>query len=251
MEAARTEEQVPTATAGVVLGDVLEEFASLHIADAPTDDGRSRRRGRVAWASQHTVVMVPKDDSRTPDDTAAAVLHGEGATAEAVVEADAPLAGAAAEADTGAAGASPAGAAPTADTGAAGLAEEVPAARGVLPGSSSDAPPPRGALTGRWRGWQDPQRWRWVHGRWIYRSYGEGPETGGNDCPQSADPARTERNRRRKAKKERIRREREADADNARRDAWRRQYEREATARSSRTQEEDSWSEDSERPPAP
>ena len=50
-----------------------------------------------------------------------------------------------------------------------------------------------------------------VRGKEEYGSYGKGPETGGHDCPHSADPLRTERNRRKKAKKKCIRKEREAD----------------------------------------
>ena len=90
-----------------------------------------------------------------------------------------------------------------------------------------------------------------VRGKEVYRSYGEGPETGGHDCPQSADPLRTERNRRRKAKKERIRQEREADSYRAETDLWNRSYERQVRAPPSGGEEEDDGTDTSERPPAP
>ena len=226
MDAAVRGAQVPTATAGAVRQDLVEPLAGLHITLAPTGGGGSCRQRRVVWGAQDTVVLLPEnDDSRTADETAAGVVQGADATSGVVVEAaDAPptmgdtgAAGAAPTADTGAAGA-----APTADTGAAaaaptaaataGVVVEVPAERGLLPGSSSVRPPPPGGKAeGRWKGWYDDKRWHVVRGKEMYRSYGEGPETGGHDCPQSADPLRTERNRRKKAKKERIRKEREAD----------------------------------------
>ena len=89
----------------------------------------------------------------------------------------------------------------------------------------------------------------------MYRSYGEGPETGGHDCPQSRDPRRTERNKRKKEKKERKRREREADPQKAEQVAWRREYERQSAARCadglSNASDEDDGTESSEGAPPP
>ena len=198
------------------------------------------------WGAPVEVVEIPAREAAPTADTDAA---GAAGTAGAAPTADTGAAGCA-QADRGA-GATPgaactadtgaAGAAPTADTSAAAAAPmaaatggpvvEDQAERGSLPGSSSQRwPPPRGMAEGRWRGWYDEKRWKWVAGQWLYRSYGEGPETGGHDCPQSRDPKRTERNKRRKAKKDRKREEREADTRKAEQDAWRREYERRRAA---------------------
>ena len=45
------------------------------------------------------------------------------------------------------------------------------------------------------------RRGKWRRNSPSVRSRVKGPESGGHDCPQSADPRRTERNRRKKAKK--------------------------------------------------
>ena len=133
---------------------------------------------------------------------------------------------------------------------------EVPAERGSLPGSSSQrGPPPGGIAEGKWRGWYNDKCWKWVGGVWVYRSYGEGPETGGHDCPQSRDPRRTERNKRKKEKKERKSREREADQHRAEKDAWTREYERQVAARYADglpdASDEDDGTESSEGAPPP
>ena len=214
MEPAARGVQVPTATAGAVGQDVVEAIAGLHIAPEATGGGGSCRPRRVVWRAQNDVVEIPeKDDSGSADETAAGVRDAEDATAGAVVEG--------------------------------------PAETGSLPASSSDrGPPPGGVAQGRWKGWYDPKRWHMVGGREMYRAYGEGPETGGHDCPQSADPRRTERNKRKKEKKERIRREREADQTKAETEAWRRSYERQVSA-PSRWDEPDDGTDTSEGPPAP
>ena len=203
----------------------VEAMAGLHIT--PRGDGGSCPQKRVVWHAQDTVVLIPG-------------VQGEDATAGAVVEADATAAGVAqgedgtagavlepADATAGAVGQNPpAGPLAQASNATAGAVVEA-AQRGLLPGSSSTRPPPPGGKAeGRWKGWYDEKRWHMVRGREVYRSYGEGPETGGHDCPQSADPLRTERNRRRKAKKERIRQEREADQHRSQKDLWNRAYER-------------------------
>ena len=83
---------------------------------------------------------------------------------------------------------------PDAAAGAAveGDSDDEVAARvsGVRAGSSADAPRP----------WQDPAARR-RDGQGPKRCRAKGPEGGGHGCPQSADPLRTERNRREKARK--------------------------------------------------
>ena len=89
----------------------------------------------------------------------------------------------------------------------------------------------------------------------MHRSYGKGPETGGHDCPQSRDPRRTERNKRRKQKKECKRRERGADPHRGQQVDWCREYERQGAARSadglSNASEEDDGMQSNEGAPPP
>ena len=242
MEAATAGSVVGTATAGAV----------VHFADASTGETGNCPPSRLAWGTQNTIVMLPEeDDSPTPNDRAAGVVQGGNTTAGAVVQVahgtagvvgEHGLAGPPAEASD----ATTVGVVEAEDATTGGVVD-VPAARGLLPGSSSDyrppgravwwdasdlPPPPGGKAEGRWRGWYDPKRWKIVAGKKTYRSYGLGPETGGNQCPQSTDPFRTERNRRKKAKKERRRKEREESPEQARGDAWQRQYERQDKSRS-------------------
>ena len=240
-------------------------------APVATCGGGSCRVKDMRWGAEDEVVEIPAREAAPTADTEAA---GAARTAGAAPTAD-PGAAGTAQADR-AAGAAPgaaptadtgaAGAAPTADTGAAaaapmaaatgGLVVEVPAERGPLPGSSEHrGPPPGGRAEGKWRGWYNDKRWKWVGGVEVYRSYGEGPETGGHDCPQSRDPRRTERNTRRKEKKECKRREREADPHTAQQVDWWREYERQSAARCadglSNASEEDDGTESSEGAPPP
>ena len=234
------------ATAGAVDRELAGAIGGLHMTEVPTGDDGSDHGScpprRVAWGAEDEVVLLAEqDDTPSSDDTAAGVVQGDHGTAAAEVEAADATAGAVGEHRSARAAAEASDAA--AGAAAQAASDATAAERGLPPGSSSVRPPPPGGVaTGKWKGWYDDKRWHMVGGKEIYRSYGEGPHTGGSDCPQSQDPRRTDRNRRRKAKKERIRQEREADETKARNELWQRSYERQQAARSARSD----GSEDSE-----
>ena len=72
---------------------------------------------------------------------------------------------------------------------------------GFRAGASTDAPALRQDPAPTTRAEAPRRRWRWVNGQWRSRPCALGPPTGGHDCPASADPAVTMRNRKKKARK--------------------------------------------------